>query len=239
MLCLLPGSHSDVDVAVELVHNYVDEDASVTFSEYLFELPADCGADGGCGKRKEKKRKRFRVCEVISWDLSPYTLAGAGGECDRGKILKSRGLPTLKEVFIYGKGMNLLPNSDLPPPAEGFARDGALGPVVKSYIKALLENDYRAIFSMLCSNFRISAFDGVKTRDSFVAWLLRTTEDTEDSVSRTIRDVFVDHKCRTAYLELHLRCAESSAVVVNVVQWDLRFECIINIREYGAGFKSI
>ena len=56
MLCLLPGSHSDVDVAVELVHNYVDEDASVTFSEYLFELPADCGADGGCGKRKEKKR---------------------------------------------------------------------------------------------------------------------------------------------------------------------------------------
>ena len=69
-------------------------------------------------ERKEKKRKRFRVCEVISWDLSPYTLAGAGGECDRGKILKSRGLPTLKEVFIYGKGMNLLPNSDLPPPVD-------------------------------------------------------------------------------------------------------------------------
>jgi len=90
------------------------------------------------------------------------------------------------------------------------------------------------LFSSAC--FRISAIDGVKTRDSFVSWLrtLRTTSGFE----RTVREVFVDHKSKTAFLQQVCTCDSQSALVVNVVQWDLDFKCIINIREYGAGFGA-
>lgn len=54
---------------------------------------------------------------------------------------------------------------------------------------------------------------------------------------RTIRDVVMDHKSKTAFLLLEVKCDQKKVNIVNVVQWDLHDAAIINIREYGLGYK--
>jgi len=230
--------YGDTNVQVELVHNCVDEEASVTFSEYVIEFPRD------------QTKKHLRVCEVVQWELSGFRAHPSAGSdlYDKNAVLGNKieaegeeeprhMPPCIEKIAIFGKGMSLVPNDRLPIPLDSRTHSEAdLGTVVTEYVKALLCNDYEAIYGMCCSNFRISAIDGVKTRDSFVSWLrtLRTTSGFE----RTVREVFVDHKSKTAFLQQVCTCDSQSALVVNVVQWDLDFKCIINIREYGAGFGA-
>ena len=55
---------------------------------------------------------------------------------------------------------------------------------------------------------------------------------------REIQNVFVDHGSKAAFLYFHAQCDSSSAIVVNVVQWDLDGRHISQIREFGAGFST-
>lgn len=236
--------YCEMEADIELVHNYVDEDAAVTFSEYVL----------------ASKKKNVRICEVIHWDLSGYKSSGEAGSVvqpemyDKG-LIHGGNLPAMKRMTCFGKGMNLIPNSNAR--EEGSAGAAATSKTseemcnelqwrrqfgfknmpegVRDYIQALMDNDYEKIYEMLCRSFRINAFDGVKTRDTFVSWLmsLRNTSNFE----RTIQDIFVDHKCNTAFLHFNVRCDQKSATVVNVVQWDLEGKYIIQIREFGAGYK--
>jgi len=236
--------YCEMEADIELVHNYVDEDAAVTFSEYVL----------------ASKKKNVRMCEVIHWDLSGYKSSGEAGSVvrpemyDKG-LIHGGSLPAMKRMTCFGKGMNLIRNGNAR--EEGSAGAAAASKTseemcnelqwrrqfghksmpegVRDYIQALMDNDYEEIYGMLCSDFRINAFDGVKTRDTFVSWLmsLRNTSNFE----RTIQDIFVDHKCNTAFLHFNIRCGQKSATVVNVVQWDLEGKYIIQIREFGAGYK--
>ncbi|UPR04430.1 hypothetical protein HOP50_16g77710 [Chloropicon primus] len=227
---------SDPSISFELVHNFVDEGNSVTISEHVVEYGS----------------KHFRLCGAVWWDIEEYGSGDGDGLYREDLVLTSSSLPAVKRIELFGKGMSLLPSGRDDDEEEegdddvlgaaasvrrtrgfGAAGEAGLGAVVARYIEALLADDYEAIRGMLCRNFRISALDGVKTRDSFVAWLEATT------FRRKVQDVFVDHKAKTAYLKLLVQFDSSSAraVVVNLVQWDLRVDSIINIREYGTGFK--
>ena len=56
---------------VELVHNFVDERAAVTFSEFVIHIGHGCcGSEGEPNEDKPKGKKHLRVCEVVQWDLS-------------------------------------------------------------------------------------------------------------------------------------------------------------------------
>lgn len=221
---------SDPNISFELVHNFVDEGNSVTISEHVV----------------EREGKHCRLCGAVWWDIEEYGSGNGDGLYRNDLVLTSSSFPAVKRIEIFGKGMSLLPSGrddddDVLEAAAsvrtrggfGGAKEAGLGALVNGYIEALLADDYEAIRGMLCRNFRISALDGVKTRDSFVAWL----EANPSCFRRKVQDVFVDHKAKTAYLKLLVQCGSSSAVVVNLVQWDLRDECIINIREYSTGFK--
>lgn len=235
--------------AVEIVHNYADEEACATFSEYVIELE-----DAGCsGASNSNGKKHLRICEVVQWDLSHYRARGGGDTSpfsyDR-EALASGKFPAIKSIMYFGKGMAVMANDRLPAPLDTHTRllpedrenvpskKALCGPFlshVSAYVGALMGNDYDAIYGMLCSNFRINAFDGVKTRDTFISWLrsLRMASAFE----RQIQDVLVDEKSKSAFLLLRVKCDASSAVVVNVVQWSVNGESIIAIREYGAAFK--
>lgn len=223
-------------ISAELVHNYVDEENSVTFSEYILQF-----ANSG---------RYLKICEVISWDLSQYEMDSGGNAYDREALLRGD-LPAIAKVMYYGKDTTLLPNDQLPVAEKTVERvplrllekysEKYAGckfiEAVSSYVEALMCNDLSSIYDMLCSNFRISSFDGVKTRDGFIAWL-KTLEMTAN-FKRKMENVFVDHKSKTAFLHLIVQCGATSAVVLNVVQWDVEAECIIAIREYGTVFKII
>ena len=70
--------------------------------------------------------------------------------------MSATALPAIKKIAIFGKGMSLLPNEQLPaPPADRPTLcEQSLGPVVNGYVKALMASDYEAIYGMLCSTFR-------------------------------------------------------------------------------------
>jgi len=228
------------EISAELVHNYVDEEASVTFSEYVLQF--------------SHSGRYLKICEVIFWDLSHYRKSSGDGDGDSdsdndsGSATYDRGLllrgdrPAIRKVMYFGKDSILLPSSQLPVaaasqvPAHVLEKysDCKFCKAVGGYLDALLTNDWRSIYGMLCSSFRISAFDGVKTRDAFISWL-----ETNCDFKRRVQDVFVDHKAKTAFLHLVVQCGELSAVVLSVVQWNLEAESIIAIREYGTVYKLI
>lgn len=238
----------------QLIHNYVDEESSVTFSEFVVEFT--------------ESQRHLRVCEVVQWDLSNYeyknrlalgSSSSFAFDFDK-KLVLSSSLPAIKRIMLFGKGISLLPNKELPVPvctdssrslssfllrrhasqsSSSKSSKGGLAftSMVASYVEALMANNYEGIYNMLCSNFRINTFDGVKTRDTFVSWL-RTLKDTS-SFSRSLQDLFVDQKSKTAFLHLQVEAGGTSAIVVNVVQWDVEAKQIIAIREYGGSYKLI
>jgi len=249
------GVQTFADYTVQLVHNYVDEEASVTFSEYVLEF------DSG---------KYIKVCEVMQWDLSAYettvavsaagdkagaddgrnsnsnTPSGAIIEGDKAykKAIFKGSFPAIKKVMLFGKGFTELAARDLPIQMETSWQhklsQGKFIEVVKDYVESFMGNQYENIYSMLCPCFRINAFDGVKTRDGFISCLSDLKSiSIQGSFERKLEHVFVDHKSKTAFLQFYARCGGSTALVVNVVQWDLSGESIINIREYGTAFKLL
>lgn len=222
------------EISAELVHNYVDEEASVTFSEYVLQF--------------SHSGRYLKICEVIFWDLSHYRKGSGDGDSDNDNSAYDRGLllkgdrPAIRKVMYFGKDSILVPNAQLPVSAESQVPLHLLEKysnckfckAVSGYLDALLKNDLSSVYGMLCSSFRISAFDGVKTRDAFITWL-----ETNCDFKRKVKDVFVDHKAKTAFLHLTVQCGALSAVVLNVVQWNLEAESIIAIREYGTVYKLI
>ena len=99
------------------VHNCVDEEASVTFSEYVIEFPRD------------QTKKHLRVCEVVQWELSGFRAHPSAGSdlYDKNAVLGNKieaegeeeprhMPPCIEKIAIFGKGMSLVPNDRLPIP---------------------------------------------------------------------------------------------------------------------------
>jgi hypothetical protein len=94
------------EISAELVHNYVDEEASVTFSEYVLQF--------------SHSGRYLKICEVIFWDLSHYRKGSGDGDSDNDNSAYDRGLllrgdrPAIRKVMYFGKDSILVPNAQLP-----------------------------------------------------------------------------------------------------------------------------
>merc|ERR1711879_681228 len=85
-------------VKVEIIHLYVDEESSTTFSEYVLEFGSD--------------RKHMRVCEIMHWDLDAYRMPD--GTYNKTLIMSDQ-KPAVKRIEYFGKAMKIVPCDDSSP----------------------------------------------------------------------------------------------------------------------------
>mmetsp|Transcript_2241 Transcript_2241/g.5206 ORF Transcript_2241/g.5206 Transcript_2241/m.5206 type:complete len:597 (-) Transcript_2241:237-2027(-) len=239
----------DFPVRTEIVHLFVDEASSATFAEYVMEFPQSVLGGGMAAKN-------LRICELVEWDLAPYKKADAREGTQTGSwyaadLLTSAALPVIKRVMYFGKGIQVLPDREcVPLPMQGSRKvsdldrpGNRLMRAVKEFVSALEAGDFHKVNDLLCPNFRMNALNGVKSRDTFMAWLVNGRW--QMNCERMHQDLLIDGPSKTLCLHSKVRCEVSqegepnSAIVVNIVQWDLDVEKVITIREYGSAFNLV
>jgi len=215
---------TDSPVKVEIIHLYVDEESSATFSEYVLEF----------GPR----RRHMRICEAMYWDLDAYKVAG---NTFNKEFILSNPKPAIQRIEYYGKAMKInLQSYTTPMPMEnkydiGSKCTGSFRILVEKYLRVFTSTDTDEMERMLCLNFRMSAFDGIKLKEDFLMWLHNLNG--KQGCSKVVETLLVDPKSKTLFLKLKVQSNENVASVVHVIQWDIDAEKIISIREYGESYR--